>query len=193
MIGLGGGGAKRERQRAEAKFEQPIAAPRLAVIIALRRRPRDDLDLAVVQAEAAIDRGNLRLQRPFVGQEQPRQAALDDRRRDGAGFDIGERLGGEDDGSVLLAQGFQPFAQLAGETLVVEREPAFIDDDQARRPDEPTFDAMEEIGENGGRGGRADQPFGLEGLDVGFAQEIRFRRRAAAHAGRRGKKVAARV
>ena len=99
--------------RTEAQFEQAIAAPRLAVIVALGRRPRDDLDLAVVEAEAAIDRGDLRLDRALVRQEDPRRAALDDRRRDRAVVDVGERLGGEDDGGVLLAQRLQPFAQLA--------------------------------------------------------------------------------
>ena len=44
-----------------------------------------------------------------------------------------KRLRGEDDGSVLLAQRLQPFAQLAGKALVVKREPTFIDDQQ-RRP-----------------------------------------------------------
>ena len=112
LIGLRGRRAERERDRTEAEFEQAIAAPRLAVVVALRRRPRDDLDLPVVQAEAAIDGGDLRLDRAFIRQEQSRRAALDDRRRDRARFDIGERLGGEDDGGVLLAQRLQPFAQL---------------------------------------------------------------------------------
>ena len=153
LIGLRGRGAERERKGTEAKFEQAIAAPRLAVIVALWRRPRDDLDLPVVEAEAAIDRDDLRLDRAFIGQKHPRRAALDDRRRDGARFDIGERLGGEDDGGVLLAQRFQPFAQLRGKALVVEREPAFVDDEQGGRAVERRFDAVEEIGENGRRGG----------------------------------------
>ena len=58
----------------------------------------EDLDLPVVEAEAAIDRSDLRLERALVRQKDPRRAALDDRRRDGAAVDIGERLGGEDDG-----------------------------------------------------------------------------------------------
>ena len=37
---------------------------------------------------------------------------------------------GEDDAGVLLPERLQPFAELAGEALVVEREPAFIDDQQ---------------------------------------------------------------
>ena len=117
LIGLRGGGGEGERDLAKAEFEQAIAAPRLAVIVALGRRAREDLDLPVVEAEAPIDRGDLRLDRALVRQEQPRRAALDDGGRDRGAVDIGERLGGEDDGGVLLAQRLQPFAQLAGERL----------------------------------------------------------------------------
>ena len=137
LIGLGGGGAEGERDLAEAKLEQPVAAPRLAVIVALRRGPGEDLDLAVVEAEAAIDRGDLRLDRALVRQEQPRRAALDDGGRDRRAIDVGQRLGGEDDGGVLLAQRLQPFAELAGKALVVERQPAFVDDQQGRPAVEP--------------------------------------------------------
>ena len=78
------------------------------------------------------------------------------------------------DARILLAQRLQPFAQLAGKALVVEGEPAFIDDQQGRPAVEPAFDAMEEIGEHGGRGAGADQALGLECLDVGFAQPLGF-------------------
>ena len=49
------GGGKGQRDLAEAELEQPIAAARLAVVVALRRGAGEDLDLAVVEAEAAID------------------------------------------------------------------------------------------------------------------------------------------
>ena len=133
---------------------------------------REDLDLPIVEAEAAIDRGDLRLERPLVRQEQPRRAALDDRGRDGAAVDVGERLRGEDDGGVLLAQRLQPFAELAGKALVVEGEPALVDDEQRRPAVEPVLDAVEEIGEHRGRRAGADQPLGLEGLDVGLAEPL---------------------
>ena len=86
--------------------------------------------------------------------------------------DVGERLGGEDDGGVLLAQRLQPFAELAGEALVIEREPAFIDDQQRRAAVEPALDAVEEIGEHGGRRAGADQALGLERLHDGFAETL---------------------
>ena len=130
LVGLGGGGGEGERHFGEAELEQPVAAARLAVVVALGRRAAQDLDLPVVQAEAAVDRGDLRLERPLVGQEQPGRAALDDGRRDGAAVDVGQRLGGEDDGRVLLAQRLQPFAELAGKPAIVEREPALVDDEQ---------------------------------------------------------------
>ena len=131
VVGLGRGGAEGERDRAETQLEQPIAAARLAVIVALRRRAREDLDLAIVEAEAAIDRGDLRLDRALVRQEDARRAALDDGRRDVAAVDVGERLRGEDDGGVLLAQRLQPLAELLGEGRIVEHQPALVDDEQA--------------------------------------------------------------
>src|SRR6202035_1833865 len=106
------------------ELEQAIAAPRLAVIVALRRGAGEDLDLAVVQAETPIDRRDLRLDRPLVRQEQPRRAALDDSGGDRGAVDVRKRLGGEDDGGILLAQRLQPFPQLSGKTLIVKRKPA---------------------------------------------------------------------
>ena len=189
LIVLRGCRAEREGEGTKPEFEEAIAAPRLAVIVALGRRPRDDLDLSVVEAEAAIDREDLRFDRPLIGKKDPRRAALDDRRRDRARFDIGKRLRGEDDGGVFLAQRFEPFAQLRGKSRIVEREPAFVDDEQSGRAVERRFDPVKEIGENGRRGGGADQPFRLEALDFGVASDPQLRRRAADHAVRRGNRV----
>ena len=61
---------------------------------------------------------------------------------------------------------------------IVERQPAFVDDEQRRAAVEPAFDAMEEIGEHGGRGGGADQSLGLERLDVRPRRAARPRHRA---------------
>ena len=44
-----------ERDRPEAQLEQPVAAGRLRVVIALGRGAGDDLDLARVEAEALVD------------------------------------------------------------------------------------------------------------------------------------------
>src|SRR5712675_728006 len=76
LIGLLRRGGERQRDVAEAKFEQPVAASRLAVIVPLRRRAGEDLDLPVVETEAAIDRRDLRLDGSLVRQEQPRRTAL---------------------------------------------------------------------------------------------------------------------
>ena len=102
-----------------------------------------------------------------------------------------ERLRGEDDAGVLLAQRLQPFAELPGEAVVVEREPAFVDDEQRRAAVEAVLDAMEEIGEHGRRRARADQPFGLEGLDRRLAEMLASRRRAAGRRDRRRNRAAA--
>ena len=66
LVGLGGSGGEGKRDLAQTELEQAIAAPGLAVVVALRRGPGEDLDLAVVEAEAAIDRRDLRLDRALV-------------------------------------------------------------------------------------------------------------------------------
>ena len=146
----------------------------MAVIVALGRRPAEDLDLPIVQSKAAIDGRDLRLERPLIREKQPGRAALDDRRRDCRAVDVGERLGGEDDARILLAECLQPFPKLFGEAAVVEGEPAFVDDEQGWTPVEPIADAVEEVGENRGRGAGADKALGLEGLDVGLAEAFRL-------------------
>ena len=152
-----------------------MAATGLAVVVTLRRRAAEDLDLAIVQPEAAIDGRDLRFEGALIGQEHAGRAALDDRRRNGTAVDIGKRLGGEDDAGVLLPERLQPFAQLTGEAVVVEGEPALVDDEQRRPAVEPVLDAVEQIREDGRCRTRADQPFGLEGLDLGLAKPLRFR------------------
>jgi len=175
LIGLGGRGGEGERHFGEAQLEQAIAAAGLAVVVALRRGPAEDLDLTVVQAEAPIDGGDLRLQRPLVGQEQARRTALDDRGRDGAAVDIRKRLRGKYYARVLLPQRLQPLPELAGEPVIVEREPAFVDNEQRGAPIEPILDAVEEVRQDSRRRACPDQPFGFEGLDIRLAEALRFR------------------
>ena len=69
LVGLRCGRAKRQCDFGEPQLEEAIAASRLAVVVTLRHCPRDDLDLAVVEAETSIDGGNLRLDRPLVRQQ----------------------------------------------------------------------------------------------------------------------------
>ena len=66
LIGLGRGGGEGERNLAQTQLEQAIAPARLAVVVAFRRCAGEDLDLAIVEAEAAIDRRDLRLDRALV-------------------------------------------------------------------------------------------------------------------------------
>src|SRR3546814_20812660 len=80
LVGSRGGGGKGERHIAKAEFEQSIAAPRLAIIVALRGRPAQYLDLAIVEPEAFVDARNLRFGGAFIGQENACRAAFDDRR-----------------------------------------------------------------------------------------------------------------
>lgn len=68
----------------------------------------------------------------------------------------------------------RPFAKLTREALVIEGEPAFVNDQQRRSAVETILYAMEEIGEHGGRGARADQSFGFERLDRCLAKIFGF-------------------
>ena len=129
VIGLRRCGREGERDLAETEREKPIAAPRLAVIVTLRHGPRDDLDLAFIEAEAAVDIGDLRLEGALVRQEDPREAALDDGRRDRGVVDVGERLRGEEDGGVLLPQ------RLRRLSLEVAKRPYFSGTECLRRRD----------------------------------------------------------
>src|SRR3546814_18010740 len=71
LVRLCRSGAQCERHVRQAELEKPVAASRLTVIVALRRCPREDLDLPVVEPEAAIQAGALRLVGAFVGMEKP--------------------------------------------------------------------------------------------------------------------------
>ena len=175
LVGLGGSCGEGERDLAKTEFEQAIAAARLAVVVALRRRAGEDLDLAVVQSKAPVDRHDLRLDGAVVGQQNPRRTALDDRRRDRRAVDIRKRLGSEDDGSILLAKGLQPLTQLTSKFLVIKRQPPFIDDEQGWPAIKPSFNAVEQIGKDGRRDRRTNQSVGLKDLDGAFAKALEFR------------------
>src|SRR5262249_51232005 len=154
----------------ETKLEQAIAAAGLTIVVALRRRPAEDLDLPIVKPEAAIDGHNLRLNGALVWQEQARRAALDNGRRDRTLLNIFEARGREHHAGVLLAQSLEPLSKLCPEGRIIERQPALVDDQQGGPAIKPPLDAMKEIGEYGGGGARADQSFGLEGLNVGASE-----------------------
>src|SRR3546814_3762763 len=67
-----GGAAQRQCDRPQPQFEQPIAACGLKVILPLRRRVTDQLDLPIVQPEPLIRGTALRLDRAIVGQQYAR-------------------------------------------------------------------------------------------------------------------------
>src|SRR3546814_5934902 len=91
VVGLRGCGAESQSDFGQAQLEQAISPAALAVIIPLGRGPREDFDLAIIEAEAPIDGGNLRLDGAFVRQQQPRRAAFDDGGRDAAAVDVRQR------------------------------------------------------------------------------------------------------
>ncbi len=132
LVGFRGRGGEGQRDLAQAQLEQAVAAPRLAIIVTLRRRPTKDFDLPGIEAEALIDSRDLRFGGALVGQEDARRTAFDNGRRDAGRFDVSEALGGEDDAGVLLPERLQPFAELRREVGAVEDQPAFVNDDERR-------------------------------------------------------------
>ena len=169
-----GGAAQRQRDRPEPQLEQPVAARGLGVVVALRRGDAQDLDLARIETEALVDRARLRLQRAVVGQEDARRTAFDQRRGDGRALDVGQRLGGEHDGDVLLAQRLQPLADAGREQRVVEEGPGLVEDQQRRPAVETRLQPLEQIGQHG-RDQRLvlHQRFHLEMQHVARCQALR--------------------
>jgi len=66
LVCLRGGGGKGERDLPETEIEQAVAAAGLAVVVTLWHGAGENLDLSIVQAEAAIDRRNLRFDRALI-------------------------------------------------------------------------------------------------------------------------------
>src|SRR6201989_2143468 len=130
LVGFGGSGREGQGNLAKTELEQAITSTRLTVVVTLRRCAGEDLDLPVVKPKASINCRDLWFDGAVVRQQNARRATLDDRRRDRGAIDVSQRLGGENDGGVLLAKGFQPFTQLTGKPFIIERQPPFIDDEQ---------------------------------------------------------------
>src|SRR3546814_20105181 len=83
-------------------------------LVALRCCPAQYLDLAGVKAEPFVNARDLRLAGALVGQKDQRWAALDDRRGDRTGLDIGEDLRGEHHARILTEQRHAAFAKVRG-------------------------------------------------------------------------------
>ena len=139
-----GGAAQRQGDRPEPQLEQAVAARGLGVVVALRRRDAQDLDLTRIETEALVDRARLRLQGAIIGQEDARRAALDQRGGDGRALDVGQRLGGEHHRDILLAQRLQPLADAGREQRIVQKGPGFVEDQQCRAAIEAGLQSLEE-------------------------------------------------
>ena len=115
-----------QRRRPQVEVEHAVAEAGLVVVVALGLRGGDDLDLPAVEAEALVDRPDLRLGRLRVRQEDAARAAFDDGRRDARILNVRERLRSEDDADVLLAQRLEPLADACREYRVIEEQPRLI-------------------------------------------------------------------
>ncbi len=162
----------------------------MVVVVALGLRGRHDLDLARVQPEALVDRADLRLGRLRVGQKNPTGAAFDHRRGNARILDVGQRLRGEDDADILLAQCLEPLADAGGEHRVIKKQPGFIEDQQRGRAVEAFIEAGEQVAQHGQHRRLAvHEFFHLEALHGTRAKAIRIRVQqlavgAAQHIGR---------
>src|SRR3546814_3175468 len=112
-------------------------------------RGGDDFDLPPVEAEALVDRANLRLGRLRVGEENAARAALDDRGRDARILDVRERLRGEDDADVLFPERLEPLPDTRGKHRVIEEQPRFIEDQQRGRTVKSFIAARKEVMQHG--------------------------------------------
>ena len=167
------GAGEGQCDRPQVEIEQAIAQPRLVVVIALRLRSSDDLDLAGVEPEAFVDRADLRLSGLRVGQEDAARAALRDGRCDAGVLDVGQRLRGEDHRHVFLAQRLQPLADARGEHRVVEEQPGFVEDQERGRAIKTLVEAGKQITEHRQHSSTArHQLLHLEALHVGRAQPV---------------------
>ena len=145
LIGLRSGGAEGEGDRPEIKIEQAVAVRTLDIIVPLRRCPRDQLDLACIEAEPFIRRALRWLLGPCIGEEDTRRGALDQARRNRACGDVRQALRREHDRDILLAQRLQPVAQAACKHRMIEEQPGLIEDKQGRPAIESAFQLRKEM------------------------------------------------
>src|SRR5256885_10393132 len=127
----------------------------------LRRPPKSTLFpytklfRSAVEAEAFVDRANLRLGRLRVRQEDAACAALDDGRRDARILDVGEALRGEDDADVLLAQRLEPLADARRKHRIVKEQPRLVEDQQRGGAVKAFVEARKEVMQHRHDGGLA--------------------------------------
>ena len=162
---------QRQRRRPQVEVEQAVSETGLVVVVALGLRGGDDFDLPPVEAEALVDRANLRLGRLRVRQKI-RLAQLS--MIAGAMLEslMSARLCvAKMTRDVLLAQRLEPLADARGKHRVIEEQPRFIEDQQRGRPVEAFIETRKEVMQHGHDGGLAvHQLLHLEALHVGHAQ-----------------------
>src|SRR5665213_4269099 len=159
--------AEGKRHRPQSQFDQPVAAARLEIILPFGNGAGNEFDLAVVQAELFIGFASLRLDCPVVRQEDTLRATFDDGRSNRGIGDVRERLRGENEGDVLLAQHFQPFADARGKKRIIQIDPGFIQNEERWPSGEACLQPMKEIGQNRQNDTRlVHQAFGFEALNI---------------------------
>ena len=147
-IVLAGSADEGQRHGTERHVEESASFRRDDVIFALGNGGRDNLDLALVEADPLVEFARPALARSAVGQTDLRRAGFLQHVDDAGSLSVGDRLRGQHHGAVCLAQNFQPFPDLVAEHGMSEHQPGLIEDDEAGRSSEALFDAAEQIGEH---------------------------------------------
>ena len=180
---LAGRPGKGERDRSERHVEQAPPFGRCDVIFALRDRGRDNLDLAVVEADALIEFAGAGLARRAIWQADFCRAAFLQDIDDAGLFGIRDRLGGEHHGAIGLAEHLQPFPDLVAEGRMAEHQPGLVENDEAWRTGQALFDAPEEIEKDRHEIALAHvhQFLDLEGLEGAKGEAVRFGVEKLAH------------
>ena len=136
--------AKRECDRSEIEIEKPAAERRRVVVLRARCGPRDDLDLALREAQLEIRISDVLAARLGIGQEYLRWTALQKQIAVGRRRDLGDALGRHHDAGIALAQRPERSVKPFGGNRIIQQPPRLIDEDQRRRSRAFALDLMEQ-------------------------------------------------
>ena len=161
------GAAEGQGDRTEGEREEAVSSWAHHVVVALGCGRGEQIDLALVQAEALIEGLHHRLMGALVGQKNLLRAAVDQRRGNGALLDIREALGGKEDADILFPERLQPGLDLRCEKAVVEKEPSLIQNQKRRLAGERFLQPMKDREQGRGDGTRKiGQRFQIETLPI---------------------------
>ncbi len=147
-VGFAAGPDEGQFGAGQAEVEQAAPVRVHDVVLALRGGKGQNLDLPGVETDGLIQRFDVLGLGLGVGQKDLGRAGLEDHVGNARARQVGQRLGGEHDCRVGLAQDFEPFPDLGLEGGMAEHDPGFIKDQQRGLAFEALLDAVEQIGQH---------------------------------------------